>query len=187
MWTYIPNRSWCVRGRSNDLHRSGGGRRGQRDHPTLQLIADSSRRMTLMIRQISRASRSEVWAHSGDGNAAPWISKRVADWLDRLGIQTVTLKCDNNPATLAPAQEIRRLRIESSITILQHSEEVEKQGDHLAEASVNIVKGLITILKSSTESKLRPEIGPSHPLIPWITEHSAQLKNRYMAGAASCL
>ena len=36
---------------------------------TLQLIADSSRRMTLMIRQISRASRSEVWAHSGDGNA----------------------------------------------------------------------------------------------------------------------
>ena len=108
---------------------------------------------------------------------APWISKRVADWLDRLGIQTVTLKCDNNPATLAPAQEIRRLRIESSITILQHSEE----GDHLAEASVNIVKGLIRTLKSSTESKLRPEIGPSHPLIPWITEHSAQLKNSFMA------
>ena len=30
---------------------------------------------------------------------------------------------------------------------------------------------------------MRKEIGPSHPLIPWIIEHAAQLKNRYMVGA----
>ena len=46
---------------------------------------------------------------------------------------------------------------------------------------MNIVKGLIKTLKSSTESNLRTEIGPSHPL-PWIIEHAAQLKNRYMVG-----
>ena len=34
----------------------------------------------------------------GKGNAAPWIAKRVADWLDSLGSQTLTLKCDNEPA-----------------------------------------------------------------------------------------
>ena len=45
---------------------------------------------------------------------------------------------------------------------------------------MNIVKGLIRTLKSSTKSNLRTEIGPSHPLIPWIIEHAAQLKNRYM-------
>ena len=39
---------------------------------------------------------------------------------------------------------------------------------------MNIVKGLMRTLKSSTES---------HPLIPWIIEHAAQLKNRYMVGA----
>ena len=38
---------------------------------------------------------------------------------------------------------------------------------------MNIVKGLIRTLKSSTESNLRTEIGPSHPLIPWIIEHRA--------------
>ena len=32
-------------------------------------------------------------------------------------------------------------------------------------------------------SNLRTEIGPSHPLIPWIVEHAAQLKNRYTVGA----
>ena len=103
--------------------------------------------------------------------------------LDSLGSQTVTLKCDSEPAVLALAQEIRRLRRESSSTLLGHLEEGEKQSNHLAEGSVNIVKELIRTLKSSTESNLRGEIGPSHPLIPWIIEHAAQLKNRYMVGA----
>ena len=48
---------------------------------------------------------------------------------------------------------------------------------------MNIVEGLIRTLKSSTESNLRTEIGPSHPLIPWIIEHDAQLKNRKKVGA----
>ena len=119
----------------------------------------------------------------GKGNAAPWIAKRVADWLDWLGSQTATLKCDNEPAILTLAQEIRRLRREGSISIFEHPEEGEKQCNHLAEGGVIIVKGLIRTLKSSTESNLRTEIGPSHPLIPWIIEHAAQLKNRYMVGS----
>ena len=137
---------------------------------TSQLTTDFSRRKTQMIRQIRGATRSSK-------------GEVVADWLDSLGSQTVTLKCDNEPAILALAQEIRRLRRESSITILEHPEEGEKQSNHLAEGSVNIVKGLIRTLKSSTESNLRTEIGPSHPLIPWIIEHAAQLKNSYMVGA----
>ena len=48
---------------------------------------------------------------------------------------------------------------------------------------MNIVKGLVRTLKSSTETNLRTEIGPSHPMIPWIIEHAAQLRNRYMVGA----
>ena len=101
----------------------------------------------------------------------------MADWLDCLGSQTVTLKCDTEQAFLALAQEIQ------IGTIFEHPEEGEKQSNHLAEGSVNIVKGLIRTLKSSTESNLRTEIGPSHPLIPWTIEHAAQLKNRCMVGA----
>ena len=119
----------------------------------------------------------------GKGNAAPWIAKRVADWLDWLGSQTATLKCDNEPAILGLAEEIMRLRREGGITIFEHPEEGEKPSNHLAEGSVNIVKGLIRTLKSSTESNLRTEIGPSPPLIPWIIENAAQLKNRCMVGA----
>ena len=62
----------------------------------------------------------------------------MADWLDLLGSQTVTLKCDNEPAILALVQEIRRLTREGSITIFEQIEEGEKQSNHLAEGSVNI-------------------------------------------------
>ena len=48
---------------------------------------------------------------------------------------------------------------------------------------MNIVNSLIRTLKSSTGSTLRTENGPSHPLMPWIIEHAAQLKNRCMVGA----
>ena len=49
-----------------------------------------------------------------------------------LGSETVPLKCDDGPAILALAQEIRRLRREHSITILDHPEEGEKQSNHHA-------------------------------------------------------
>ena len=159
---------------------------------TSQLTTDSSRRITLMILQTREKpdphrNCGEAWllamAVPAKGNAAAWIAKRLADWLDWLGSQTVTLKCDNEPAILALAQKIRRLRREDSITIFKHPEEDEKQSNHLAEGSVNIVKGLIRNLKSSTESNLRTEIGPSQTLIPWIIEYAAQLKNRCMVGA----
>ena len=78
-------------------------------------------------------------AFPGKGNAAPRIAKRVADWLDSLG----SLKCDNEPAILALAQEIRRLRRESSMTIFEHPKEAEKQSNDL----LNALAGLETIVK----------------------------------------
>ena len=97
----------------------------------------------------------------------PWIAK-----LDYLGSQTVTFEVRQRASH---SQEIRRLRREGS--------KMRRRNNHLAEGSVNIVKGLIRTLKCSSESNLRTEIGPSHLPVPWIIEHAAQLKNRYMMGA----
>ena len=175
-------------------HRSGGGRRGPTDYPHLAIDyaflkannpndpADQGSN-PILIGAEAKYGLTLAMAVPENCNAAPWIAKRVAAWLAWLGSQTVTLKCDNEPAILALAQEIRRLRREDSITIFERTEEGEKQSNHLAKGSVNIVKGLIRTLKSSTESNLRTEIGPSRPLKPWTIEHAAQFKNRYMVGA----
>ena len=148
------------------------------DDRTGQPDADEGSKLILMAAEAHLAM-----AVPGKGNAAPWIAKLAADWLESLGSHTGALKCGNEPAILALAQETRRLRREDSITILEHPEEDEKQSNHLADNSVNIVKSLIRTLQSSTESKFRTEIGPSQALIPWIIVHAAEFKNRNMVGA----
>ena len=88
-----------------------------------------------------------------------------AAWLDR-GAPSLAFEVQSNGhlevrqlAILALAQEMRRPRRENSITIFEHSEEGEKQSNHFAKGSVNIVKRLIRTLKSSTKSNLRTETG----------------------------
>ena len=130
MKTHIPYRSWCahcIRGRGrNDPHRSRGGRRGPGDHPDLAIDngfiktdnpddpADQEGSNPILTGAEAKHGLTLSTAVPGKGNAAPRIAKRVADWLDCLGNQTVALKCDNEPAILALAQEIRRLRRENS-------------------------------------------------------------------------
>ena len=117
MKTHIPCRSLCahcVRGRGrNDPRRSGGGR-GTRDHPHLAMDngflkasnhddpADQGSN-PILIGAEAKYGLALAMAVPGKGNAAPWIAKRVADWLDWLGSQKVTLMCDNEPANLALA------------------------------------------------------------------------------------
>ena len=122
----------------------------QRIIHTSQLTTDSSRRITLMILQIRGATgsswelRRSIWRWQFRGRAVPHHGLRSAWRIGWIGwaIQTVTLECDNEPGILPPAPEIRRLRREGSITIFEHFEEGEKQSNHLAEGSVNIVKRL---------------------------------------------
>ena len=198
MKTHIPCRSWCAhcfRGRGrNDPHRSGGGRRGPRDHPHLTIdygfleannpddLADQESNPILIEAEAKYVCSLWRWQFRERPMLHHGLRSVWRIGFDILGSQTVTLKCDNEPAILALAQEIRRLRRESSVTVFEQPEEGEKQSNYLAEGSVNIVKGLIRTLKSSTESNLRTEIGPSRPVMPWIIEHAAQLKNRHMVG-----
>ena len=91
-------RCWCahcVRGRErNDPHRSGGGRRGPRDDPHFAIDcgflkasdpddpADQESK-PILIGAEAKYGLTLVMAIPSKGNAAPWIAKRVADWLDR--------------------------------------------------------------------------------------------------------
>ena len=73
---------------------------------------DSSRRTTLTNWQTSGATRSSWelrrstdshWRWKFQERAMPhhaWIAKCVAEWLDGLRSQTVTLNCDNEPVIL---------------------------------------------------------------------------------------
>ena len=72
---------------ANDPHKSGGGRRGPRNHPHLAI---ASRSTTLMADQVSnpifmkgeaKYGLTLAMAGPGRGNAAPLIAKRVVAWV----------------------------------------------------------------------------------------------------------
>ena len=123
MKTHIPYRSWCphcIRGRMRNEPPQVEERRGPRDHPHLESdfgflkannpddLADQGSN-PILIGAEAKCGLTLAVTVPGKGTAAPWIAKRVADWLDCLGSQTVTQQCDNEPAFLALALEIRRL------------------------------------------------------------------------------
>ena len=78
------------------------GRRGPRDHPHFAIDygflkanntddpADQGSN-PILIGAEAKYGLTLAMAVPGKGNAALWIAKRVADWLDSLGSQTVTL------------------------------------------------------------------------------------------------
>ena len=75
---------------------SGGGRRGPRDHPHFAIDCGFFKATVLddpadqesnpvLIGAEAKYGLSLAMAVTGEGNAAPWIAKRVADWVGLLG------------------------------------------------------------------------------------------------------
>ena len=122
-----------------------------------------------------------VVRHKGVGD--DWVPKRLATFLDSLGSSTVTVKSDNEPAIVALVREVAKMRESGSTTLTENPEEGESQSNHYAEGGINVVKGLIRTLKLSVEERMGHELEPTHPLLPWIVEHAAQLRNRYQVGS----
>ena len=76
----------------------------------------------------------------GKGNAAGWISQRIAMWMDKLGSKRFTLKLDNEPAIKALAGEVaKKRRMAEAVTLIEHPEEMESQSNAHAEGGVGVM------------------------------------------------
>ena len=71
----------------------------------------------------------------GKGNAAVWIGQRIAKWLYGFGSKQVSLKADGEPAIQALKEEVRNLRGQDAITLLDNPEAGEKQSNYAGEGS----------------------------------------------------
>ena len=181
MKTHIPHRSWyphCVRGRErNDPHRSGGGRSGPRYH--LHLAIDYGfLKANNPYDPADQGSNPILMGAEAKYGLTLAIAKRVAEWLDCLGSQNGHCEVRqqaSHPRSCPGDSEAEERRSPSSSILRRERSR--------ATILLRAPKGFIRTLKSSAESNLRTEIGPSHPLVPRIIEHAALLKNRYMVGA----
>ena len=140
---------------------------------------DRTGRNPILIGMEAKYSLCIAMKVAAKGNQAPWISKRIGEWLDCLGSKRCTIKSDGEPAMVALVREVRAKREEGTITTHECSVQGESQTDHLAEGGVAIVKGLIRTLIAALEHKYGERITMAHPIIPWLVEHAAHMRNMF--------
>ena len=121
MTAHRQHRSWCkfcVMGRGvNAPHRRSNAQDDLDGMPHVSmdygfLGERDSEEQTSPVLVIRERRHKMTWAMlvPRKGTEFTWIAKRAAKFIDQLGHNSVTLRCDNEPAIEAPAREVALAR-----------------------------------------------------------------------------
>ena len=117
------------------------------------------------------------------GTEFPWITKRAAKFIDQLGHNTMTLRCDTEPAIEALAREMRQARQEGSQTVPERPPVGESQSTWVIECAVGLVAGQARTLKAALEHRIGTRVPPDARISCWLVEFAAYLMNRCDVGS----
>ena len=116
------------------------------------------------------------------GTEFTWIGKRAARFIDQLGHNRVTLRCDNEPAIEALAREIGQARQEGSQTVPERPPVGESQSNGIIERTVGVA-GQAKTLKAALEHRMENGVPPDARILCWLVEFAAYLMNRCDVGS----
>ena len=117
------------------------------------------------------------------GTEFPWIAKRAAKFIDQLGHNRATLRCDNELATEALAREIAQDRQEGSQTVPERPPVGESQSNGIIGRAVRLVAGQARTLKAALEHRRGARVPPDARILCWLVEFAAYLMNRCDIGS----
>ena len=107
----------------------------------------------------------------------PWIARRAAKFIDQLGHNKVTVRCDNEPSIETLTREISQARQEGSQTVPERPP-VESQPNGIIERAAGLVAGQARTLKAALEHRIGIRIQPDARILCWLVEFAAYLTNR---------
>ena len=107
-----------------------------------------------------------------------WIAERAAEFIDQLGHNRVTLRCDNELAIETLAREIGQARQEGSHTVPERPPVGESQSNGIIERAVGLVAGQARTLKAALEHRIGARVPPDARILCWLVEFAAYLMNR---------
>ena len=113
------------------------------------------------------------------GTEFPWIAKRAARFIDQLGHNTGTLRCDNEPAIEALAREIAPARQEVSPTVPERPPVGEGQSNGVIDRAVGLVAGQARTLEHRTGTRVPSDAR----ILCWLVGYAAYLMNRCDVGS----
>ena len=115
------------------------------------------------------------------GDAGSEERDGAARFIDQLGHNRVTLRCDNEPAIEALAREIGQSRQEGSQTVPERPPVGESQSNWIIERAVGLVAGQARTLKAALEHRIGTRLPPDARIPCWLVEFVAYhlLQNNY--------
>ena len=111
------------------------------------------------------------------------MQKRTAKFVDQLGHNRVTLRCDDEPAIEALSREIAQARQDGSQTVPQRPPVGESQSNGIIERAVGLVAGQARTLKAAPEYRIGTRVPPDARILCWLVECAAYLMNRCDIGS----
>ena len=130
------------------------------------------------------------------GNYSEYVSKRIANIIEKVGYARCVLKSDQEPALIDVAREVKRQlweelqefakNVETDATqvdfmpliepqiILEHSPVGESQSNGRVESAIGRVKAQIRALKLDIEANYDMKLTDDHPIWPWLIEYAGQ-------------
>ena len=115
-----------------------------------------------------------------------FVARIIADDLGWLGHTSVILKADNEPALQALVRRISEIaKVELKDLEKLSKEEPAKydsQSNGATEVGVKLMRGIFRTLKLCPEARLDKYIPVTHPVVPWLLEHTALVLNTLVRG-----
>ena len=187
--THLPHRSWCpvcVESRSRDRPHRLVADRSERGVPEVHFdygfLGNRDEEETQAI-QVARDVRSQMlFAHHvpRKGMASEHGAEELIKDLSRLGHAKVILKSDQEPALVAIQKEVARRREKE--TILENSPKGDSKANGVAERAVQAFAEQFRVVRAALQQRLGAKIPGNHCLTSWMTEHAADLLNKYHVG-----
>ena len=197
--THIPYRDWCehcVKARANnDGHAKGGAAPSEDEAPMVGMdyafliskIPTPEGEMPdqcgpVIVIKENKYGNTFSMVVPAKGVCRPWVPDRIVKWIDSLGYNKITLKCDGEPAIKDLAGEIKSRRGPTAETRVESPEPGESQSNAVVERAVGVSEGMIRTIKSALEIRIGKRITPTDKCVPWLVEHASQLYSRFKVG-----
>ena len=111
-------------------------------------------------------------------------AKLIVKNIEELGYRQVSLKCDQEPSTMAVLKRLLRImNIQVMDQVLHdHPAVGDSQSNGSIENGVKTVMGQLRTMKTALESRIGAKLPLTHPVMDWMTEYAGQLLARFGTG-----
>jgi thiol-disulfide isomerase/thioredoxin len=186
--THLPFRDWCphcIMGKARNIPHK---KQKDKEHLVPHIHVDygflgTEEDEEKMIIQVARDEESRallVHAVPRKGLAHVHGAEQLIRDVEELGCKKFILKADNEPATHALQEELKKQQQDE--TLLGNSPVGESQSNGLAERAVQAAGGHIRVVKLALESSVGIRFPAIRPIMSWIAKHAADMIDKFHVG-----